>query len=99
MTSSKEIIDYLRAKKPYYFKSFGLTKLGLIGSFARGQQTKRSDIDLIVEFQPGTENLYEIKEKLKKSMKRKFKADVDICTEKYLKPYYRNNILKDAIFI
>jgi hypothetical protein len=73
--------------------------LGLIGSFSRDEATIKSDIDLIVEFKPGTEDLWERTESLRKSVKRKFKRDVDICTEKYIKPYYKKNILRDAIFI
>jgi uncharacterized protein len=32
--------------------SFGVTSIGLFGSFERGEQTASSDIDLLVEFTP-----------------------------------------------
>lgn len=32
-------------------KSFGVKKIGLFGSFVRGEQTSTSDIDILVEFQ------------------------------------------------
>ncbi len=33
-------------------KTFGVKRLGLFGSFARGQQNKDSDIDVLIEFEP-----------------------------------------------
>ena len=60
---------------------------------------KESDIDIIVEFLPNTENLSDMKASLKEAIKNAFDRDVDICREKYLKPYYRNQILKSAIYV
>ena len=34
-------------------KQFGAARLGLFGSFVRGEQTEQSDIDFVVEFQEG----------------------------------------------
>ena len=34
-------------------RALGVTKLGLFGSFVRGEQRPDSDIDLLVEFDPG----------------------------------------------
>lgn len=34
-------------------KLFGAARLGLFGSFVRGEQTEKSDIDFVVEFQEG----------------------------------------------
>jgi predicted nucleotidyltransferase len=34
-------------------KSYGVEKIGLFGSFALNEQSKKSDIDLLVVFMPG----------------------------------------------
>jgi uncharacterized protein len=99
VVSKNDILAFLELKKPEFKRDFKVTRLGLIGSYSTGKQTKESDIDLIVEFERGTENLTEIKEKIKKSVKARFHLNVDICRQKYLKPYVRTRILKDAIFI
>ena len=44
-----QIISLLRAEKSYLTKEFGVINIGLFGSFARGQSSRDSDIDLIVE--------------------------------------------------
>ncbi len=92
------MLDYLWQHKPQLLAQYHLSKIGIFGSFARGEQTGASDIDLIVEFEAGTENLTQIKQSLKKLIEQQFHLEVDICREKYIKPYYKKRILKDAIF-
>jgi len=46
-----EVIERLRREKPYLHKTFGLSRIGLFGSFASGRQTDESDVDLVVEFE------------------------------------------------
>lgn len=45
-----DALDLLRTHKPMLAERFGVTELALFGSFARGQATDRSDIDVLVEF-------------------------------------------------
>ena len=99
MIDKTDIINYLKLNKADLLTQYNLSKIGLFGSFARGEQTVDSDIDLIVEFQTGTENLFQLKLALKKLMEKQFHKEVDICREKYIKPFYKNRILKDAIFV
>jgi predicted nucleotidyltransferase len=47
--TGKQIINLLRAEKSYLAKEFGVINIGLFGSFARGQSSRNSDIDFIVE--------------------------------------------------
>jgi len=99
MIDQSDILKYLKQHKTDLLTQYSLSKIGIFGSFARGEQTADSDIDLIVEFQAGTDNLFQIKQALKKLMENQFHKEVDICREKYIKPYYKNQILKDAIFV
>jgi len=99
MIDRGDIIKYLRQHKAELITEYNLSKIGIFGSFARGEQTADSDIDFIVEFNPGTENLFQLKLALKKLFEQQFHKDVDICREKYIKPYYKKRILKDAIFV
>jgi uncharacterized protein with HEPN domain len=41
-------------------KEYHLTRIGLFGSVARGEQSENSDIDLIVEFEEGTADLFNL---------------------------------------
>jgi len=96
MVDSKQILMYLSTNKDRLQKEYHLTRIGLFGSLARGEQTVNSDIDLIVEFENETPDLYSLKTKLKHEIQSKFNVPVDICREKYIKPVFRNLILSEA---
>ncbi len=96
MITANHILRYLSSNKERYRKDFHLTKIGVFGSFARDEQTEESDIDLIVEFEQETQNLYLLKMQLKSEIQSKFHRPVDICREKYIKPVFKNQILSEA---
>ncbi|MBK8653244.1 MAG: nucleotidyltransferase domain-containing protein [Haliscomenobacter sp.] len=98
MTSQENILSFLRQQKKRFFEEYRLVKLGLFGSFARGDETEASDIDLIVEFAPGTEDLFGKKQQLREIVEQQFDRPVDVCREKYIKPYFRAQILSIGHF-
>ena len=99
MNNKKEILKYITENKSAFKKEFGLIKIGLFGSYAKDQNNNLSDIDLIVEFEPDTEMLFEKKKTLKAIFQKRFSVEVDLCREKYIKKYYRKKILKSAIYV
>ena len=99
MTTKGEILDFLTRNKKYFRDNYGITKIGLFGSFVRDEQTDGSDIDLIVEFENNTPNLFDTKKALKAFIKEQFNIEVDIAREKYLKSRYRESILKETIYV
>jgi len=99
MLNTDEVLGFLRNHSQTLKSDFRIAKLGLIGSFARGEQTEDSDIDLLVEFEPDTDDLFGKKMKLKDLLKVSFDRDVDICREKYIKPYIKSYLLKEAIYV
>lgn len=99
MTTKGEILDFLAQNKEYFREKYGITKIGLFGSYAKDEQAEGSDIDLIVEFRNNTPSLFDLKNELKEYIGSRFKMDVDIAREKYLKPYFRNSILKETIYV
>jgi len=74
---------------------FGATNVRIFGSVARGEATEASDIDILVTMAPGRSLmdlgglLVELQELLG--------SDVDIVTEKGLRPRIREQVLKDAV--
>lgn len=94
-----KILEFLKEQKPYLYNAFKLTKIGLFGSFANENETSESDIDLIVEFEEGTPDVFGKKESLRNLLFSKFNRSVDVATEKYLKPYYKQEILKETIYV
>lgn len=51
MLTSDQIIQTLQKEQPYLAAEFGVSRIGLFGSYATGQPDQASDIDLLVEFE------------------------------------------------
>jgi len=99
MNNQSQILQYLSANKQNISRKYHLKKLGIFGSYARGEQTPISDLDLLVEFEDNTPDLADKKEFLRKEIQSAFHMPVDICREKYIKPIFRQHILSDAIYV
>jgi predicted nucleotidyltransferase len=76
-----------------------LLKLGLFGSFAREEANECSDLDIIIELEPGTQDIFEIKQALRSTLEHRFNRNVDISREKAIRPIFRTMILNEAIYI
>jgi len=73
-------------------------KLSVFGSFARGENNPKSDIDLLVEFKFKGKSLLDLAG-LKIDLEKKLKKNVDVLTYKAIHPYLKDSILKDSIKI
>ena len=98
MTTKNQILSFLSDNRKFLKDNFHIIKIGIFGSFARGDQEVGSDIDFVVEFEKNTQNLFETKQKLRDFLRSEFNTDVDLCREKYIKPKLRKSILKETIY-
>ena len=99
MHTQKQILDFISVNKNLLKRQFHVSKIGLFGSYARNEQTDNSDIDLIIDFEENTDNLYYLKFELKRFFKENLNLEIDICREKYIKPVYKNRIIKETIYV
>jgi uncharacterized protein len=72
--------------------------IDLFGSFARNEQTEDSDIDILVRFRDDAPDLYNLEIALKGYLKKQFNKEIDICSEKWIRPVFKPLVLKDAIY-
>jgi predicted nucleotidyltransferase len=93
-----QILSFLSQNKKLFRDKFHIVRIGLFGSYARGEQNLNSDIDLLVEFEDNTQDLYDLKIQLKDFFKKNIGIEVDICREKYIKPRIKNSILKETVY-
>lgn len=75
-------------------QSLGAQRLGLFGSFARGEESETSDIDLLVELKPKTFDAYM---DVKQHLEGLFGRSIDLVTTDSLKPRLRPTILAEAL--
>jgi predicted nucleotidyltransferase len=93
----EEIIAVLKEQKSFLNEKFHIKSLELFGSFARGENSSKSDIDILVEFykSPDLLEFIAIEEYLSKKLQRK----VDLVIKRKLKEQLKEQILKEAIAI
>lgn len=99
MNTQAEIISFLQYNRKLLQEQYHVTKIGLFGSFARNEQKEDSDVDILIELEEGTENIYETKNSLKQFLSISFERSVDLAREKYLKSYAKDQILKDVVYV
>jgi hypothetical protein len=46
-----DIKQTLTAQKPFLYEKYGVTEIGLFGSYVRGEQRTDSDIDILIELE------------------------------------------------
>lgn len=92
--NSKEIIKKI-VEKRNDIKKYNVNKIGLFGSFGKNKQHKKSDIDIIVNFDKETfDNYMDLLFLLEKMFKRK----IDLVIEKDLHPEL-NYVKKEAKYV
>lgn len=90
------IIKYLKDKKPSFEKEYGVIKIGLFGSYARGKNHHDSDIDIVVELRkPDLLTLVGIKQTVEDDLG----TDVDIVrNRKRMNQTLKKRIEQDAVY-
>src|SRR5690606_3574931 len=75
-------------------RRFGVRRLALFGSTARGEQGERSDLDFLVEFEKKSFDAYM---DLKNYLEELFNCRVDLVLPNTIKPRLKNRILSETV--
>jgi len=93
----EDIIRFITEHKTEFQQEFGVTRIGLFGSYARGEVHEESDIDIVVELvKPDLFNLIGIKQTIEEALGRK--VDIVRLRDKMNK-FLRQRIERDAIYV
>jgi predicted nucleotidyltransferase len=96
MLSSVDIETKLQEIKPVLAKKFHVRSIGYFGSYASGQQTETSDLDLLVEFsQPVGWEFFTLESFLENSLGLR----VDLVTQNALKERIKETILHQVRYV
>jgi predicted nucleotidyltransferase len=92
-----DIIAKLRVAEPA-LRARGIRRAAVFGSIARGDDRPDSDIDILVEFEPGCEgSIYEYMN-LKEYIAGLFDGPVDVIDRDALKPHLRAAAGRDTVY-
>lgn len=89
------VIETLRSHEPEIRKRFYVKRIGVFGSFARGEQKETSDVDILVEFEkPTFDNFMNLAFFLEDLFQRK----VDLVTPNSLSPYIGPHVKNEVVW-
>ena len=98
MTTKEQIISTLQSHK-LDFKGLGVRNIGLFGSYLRDEQSDKSDIDLLIDFEPEKENfdnymsVYDLVERI-------FNGErIEVVTKNGLSKYIGPKILNNVMYV
>ena len=92
------VVKKLAATAPALRSRYGIERIGIFGSFARGEQTPKSDVDVLVEFTAGHATLSNFLG-LAEYLEALFKRKVDLVTHEGLDRYIRENVEAEVIWV
>jgi len=82
---------------PHIMERFGVAKIGIFGSAARGEERQESDVDVLVCFAPGQATFRNFME-LAYYLEDLFGRRVDLVTEHGLSGYIRPTVEREVIW-
>lgn len=89
--------DTISKHLPELKSRYKIRKIGVFGSYIKGQEQPASDVDILVSFEESVDifAFIELKEYLESILDR----NVDLVTEKALKPAMKENILREVRYL
>lgn len=98
MKTKTNILEILTTHKQE-LSNFGISSLGLFGSYIRNEQSGKSDIDILIDFESDKENFdnymaaYDLLESIFQNEK------IEVVTKNGLSPYIGPKILNEVIYV
>ena len=92
--STNQFLHELEANRSE-LRRFGIRRVGLFGSCARGEARPDSDVDVLVDFQPGRKTLANLVD-LGDFLENLFHRRVELVTPESLSPYLGPTILREV---
>lgn len=97
MKSTNEYLQLLQQYMNTHAKYYGVTKMGIFGSVARGEQTEKSDVDIC--FEAPAPNLFTIA-RIKIELEALFGCTVDLVRLRdRMDEYLKKDIEKEALYV
>jgi uncharacterized protein len=90
-----EVLAILRDMKPELVERYGVERVGIFGSLARGESGEASDVDVVVSMPPDLFAMVHLKEQLENA----FQTQVDLVRyRKQMNAFLKERIEKEAVY-
>ena len=95
MKTLEEVKLEIQALKPVLKKRFKVETVDVFGSYSRGEQTKNSDLDLLVTYSENVDLL--LISSLRRYLRRKLHMRVDVVSKEFLNKRIKDQVLEEAV--
>ena len=92
-----KIKTILEKEKGRLSDKYGVSEIGIFGSYATGDFSKKSDIDILVDFNKPI-GLFKFVE-LENYLSYQLGSKVDLVSKRGIKPYIKKNILNSTVYV
>ncbi|MDY0387782.1 MAG: nucleotidyltransferase family protein [Methanolobus sp.] len=92
-----EIRSIIKDNGPYISKRFRAQIVGIFGSYARGEENKDSDIDILVRFKEGA-TLFDLVE-LSEHLEELLGVPIDLVSERALHPMIKDEVFREMVVL
>lgn len=93
--SLEDLKQQLQTLKPTLKKRFKVETIEIFGSYARGEQTEKSDLDILVTYSEMVDLL--LISRLRRYLRRKLRLKVDVISKEFLNKYIKEEVLEEAV--
>ncbi len=95
MNTRDEVLNFLRQHKEEFAERFSVRRIGLFGSFLRGEGRDKSDVDILVAMdQPTFDHYMDLKFFLEEHLHR----SVDLVLEETVKPRLKPILAREVAY-
>jgi predicted nucleotidyltransferase len=95
----EKIKKLLSENKPYLQEKYHIKTIGVFGSYVRGEQTEKSDIDILVEFEENIPVTFFSFMDLEFYLEDLIGKKIDLVMKTSLKPYIGKYILSEVQYL
>ena len=97
MSKIDQIKQILESQKKYLKEKYKIKEIGIFGSYIKGEQKKKSDVDILVEFEPDAEMDLLTFIEIENYLSDIFGLKVDLVMKSSLKPRIGKRILEEVM--
>ena len=96
MKTTSEYLQLLKQFKDTKGIAYGIKKIGLFGSVARGEHHEGSDVDVVYEGEP---NIL-LRSRMKRELENLFRCSIDIVRlREKMDSFFKEQIMKEVIYV
>jgi len=97
MKTFEEIKKVLQKHREEFREQYGLKEIGIFGSYVKGEQKEKSDIDMLIELEKPIGFVRFMK--LENALSQLLGVRVEMVTRKALKPHIGKRILQEVKYV